>query len=320
LFSRGRKTPYSIIFEDPQAAKVHHYSLTLDFQETDKNLPLNLEILSPSSHEYSDGDGTYELHIEGEIKNNGPAKTTSVYTWATCYGSNGRVVAIDDTITLELDSGQKVSFELDTGLAHPKVPGALATSCELTAESNEYSSIAVVHVAQTKVATITSTTPGTLTTSAGTETAPAAPTTTSSDAGNLVLGLVILVPVAVIILVVIYVRARRRRIAAPQPPAGMMPPAPPVAPSVRYCLQCGEQIPLDVNFCNHCGASQQPPAAIMPPAPPVPPSVRSAPPVAPAEVMPPAPPVAPSARYCLKCGEEIRSDAGFCKHCGAKQP
>lgn len=84
-------------------------------------------------------------------------------------------------------------------------------------------------------------------------------TSTSSNVETLVLGFVILLmPVVVIILVVLYVRARprRHRPAAPKAAAAMMPTAPPVAPSVRYCLQCGEQIPLDVNFCKHCGAKQ----------------------------------------------------------------
>ena len=86
-----------------------------------------------------------------------------------------------------------------------------------------------------------------------------ATTSTSSDVGTLVLGFAfLLMPVAVIILVVLYVRARRRRAAAPQAAPATMPTSPPVAPSVRYCLQCGKQVPLSMNFCKYCGAKQQP--------------------------------------------------------------
>ena len=84
---------------------------------------------------------------------------------------------------------------------------------------------------------------------------------TSSEVGasDMALGLAfLLMPVAVIILAVLYVRARRRRAVAPQPAAAAMPAAPPVAPPVRYCVQCGKTIPLNMSFCKYCGAKQQP--------------------------------------------------------------
>jgi hypothetical protein len=64
----------------------------------------------------------------------------------------------------------------------------------------------------------------------------------------------LLMPVVVIVLVVLYVRARRRRTVAPQAAAATMPAASPV----RYCVQCGKEIPLNKNFCKYCGATQQP--------------------------------------------------------------
>ena len=90
-------------------------------------------------------------------------------------------------------------------------------------------------------------------------TSTATTTATTATTATLVLGFaILLIPVVVIILVVLTVttRLRRRRPAAPKAAATMMPTAPPVAPSVKYCLQCGEPIPLDVNFCEHCGAKQ----------------------------------------------------------------
>ena len=80
-------------------------------------------------------------------------------------------------------------------------------------------------------------------------------TTTSTDIGTQALGFVfLLMPVVVIVLAVLYVRARRRRTVAPQAAAATIPAASPV----RYCVQCGKEIPLNKNFCKYCGATQQP--------------------------------------------------------------
>lgn len=80
-------------------------------------------------------------------------------------------------------------------------------------------------------------------------------TSTGSDVATEVLAYAfLLMPVVVIVLVVLYVRARRRRTVAPQAAPATMPAASPV----RYCVQCGKEIPLNKNFCKHCGATQQP--------------------------------------------------------------
>jgi hypothetical protein len=80
-------------------------------------------------------------------------------------------------------------------------------------------------------------------------------TSTGSDVATEVLAYaLLLMPVVVIVLVVLYVRARRRRTVAPQAAAATMPAASPV----RYCVQCGKEIPFNKNFCKYCGATQQP--------------------------------------------------------------
>jgi hypothetical protein len=80
-------------------------------------------------------------------------------------------------------------------------------------------------------------------------------TSTGSDVATEVLAYaLLLMPVVVIVLVVLYVRARRRRTVAPQAATATMP----VASPVRYCVQCGKEIPLNKNFCKYCGATQQP--------------------------------------------------------------
>jgi ribosomal protein L40E len=79
-------------------------------------------------------------------------------------------------------------------------------------------------------------------------------TTTTSEGGTaeLALGLVFLaMPVALIVLVVLYVRSRRKsRQVTPAPAATS------TRPKLKYCLQCGKEIPEETTFCRYCGASQ----------------------------------------------------------------
>ena len=82
-------------------------------------------------------------------------------------------------------------------------------------------------------------------------------TSTGWNVGTPVPGFVmLLIPVVVIILVALYVGARRRRPGAPKAAAAMMPTAPSVAPSARYCMQCGRGILQESIYCEHCGARQ----------------------------------------------------------------
>jgi hypothetical protein len=256
LILPGRKAPFWIPFDNPQAAKVHHHALTLDFQETDENPPLNLEILSLSSYEWN-GDSAM-VHIVGKMRNNGPARTTSINVFTTCYGSNGRVAAIDEAVTEDLDPAQNVDFEIQVD--HPRVSRSVGTSCELFAESDDYISVAQT-LTQAGVAPATSTIPGTSTSSAETGITVAAPTTRTSDFGYFIVGLaVLMLPVVVIVLVVLYVRARHRRGVTSQAAASTAPENHP-SPSreergVKYCVDCGAEIPSAVQYCTKCGHKQ----------------------------------------------------------------
>jgi len=64
----------------------------------------------------------------------------------------------------------------------------------------------------------------------------------------------LLLPVVVIVLAVLYLRARRKGKAPPAPTAVVTAPA--AVPSVKYCIQCGREVPLGEEFCRHCGARQ----------------------------------------------------------------
>ena len=70
----------------------------------------------------------------------------------------------------------------------------------------------------------------------------------------------LLIPVILIVLVVLYVRARRRRAVAPQAAAATTPrpypPPPPVEAGVKYCIDCGAEMPSSTQYCTKCGSKQ----------------------------------------------------------------
>jgi len=47
--------------------------------------------------------------------------------------------------------------------------------------------------------------------------------------------------------------AKEAQLAPPPPPPPTVPPAPTPTTPLRFCLQCGRQIPLDAKFCPYCG-------------------------------------------------------------------
>jgi len=128
-----RKSPFEVLLTDTtQAAKVHHYSLSITFSITDP-IPLGLEILSNSS--YIDEVGY--MHVVGEIKNIATGRATYVKVIATFYNLTGHVIATAFTYSdpSDLDPGQKAPFEILL-LHTDRVP--LVASYALTAESSQY--------------------------------------------------------------------------------------------------------------------------------------------------------------------------------------
>jgi len=132
----GRKSPFDILLTDTgQAAKVHHYSLSVTSSPAD-SIPLGLEILSNSS--YVDDVGC--MHVVGEIKNVEAETTTYVMVVATFYNSTGHVVAAAFAYSdpSDIDSGQTAPFEIlltDTDRV------SLVASYALTAQSDQYALI-----------------------------------------------------------------------------------------------------------------------------------------------------------------------------------
>jgi len=129
----GRKSPFEVILLDTtQAAKVHHYSLSVEFSATSP-IPIGLEILSNSS--YIDAVGF--MHVVGEIKNVATGTATLVKVITTFYDQTGNVVATAFRYSSpsDISPGQKASFDLV--LTHKnRVP--LVATYALTAESNQY--------------------------------------------------------------------------------------------------------------------------------------------------------------------------------------
>lgn len=132
----GRKSPFEVLLVDTaQAAKVHHYSLSVTFSATSPIL-IGLEILSHSS--YVDDVGV--MHVVGEIKNIATGTATYVKIAATFYNSTGHVVATAFTYSdpSDLNPDQTAPFEVLLVYTN-RVP--LVDAYELTAESTQYALI-----------------------------------------------------------------------------------------------------------------------------------------------------------------------------------
>lgn len=78
-----------------------------------------------------------------------------------------------------------------------------------------------------------------------------------------------------------------------QPPASAAAPVAdgatiiaPTAMLIRYCQNCGSELPEDERFCRECGASTRPQEAM-------------------------------TVKYCIECGRPVRQGARFCAGCGA---
>jgi hypothetical protein len=132
----GRKSPFEVLLVDTtQAAKVHHYSLSVTFSATSP-IPMGLEILSHSS--YVDAVGY--MHVVGEVENIATGTATYVKIAATFYNATGHVVATAFTYSdpSDLSPGQTAPFEVLLVYTN-RVP--LVDAYELTAESAQYALI-----------------------------------------------------------------------------------------------------------------------------------------------------------------------------------
>jgi len=134
----GRKSPFEIALLDiAESARVSHYSLSVTYLETNE-IPMKLEILSHSK--YTDAEGN--MHIVGNLRNNGDEKLVNAKVVATYYDVSWHVVAaaligFDPELTGDINPNQIVPFEIILDKARAQYVQTYA----LAAESNQYAMI-----------------------------------------------------------------------------------------------------------------------------------------------------------------------------------
>ncbi|MFB3889099.1 MAG: FxLYD domain-containing protein [Candidatus Bathyarchaeia archaeon] len=128
------KSPFKILFLEKNVVPlIDHYSLSVSYDPATAR-PGNLKILSNTSYVGQTGN----LHVVGEIQNNGNNTANYVEVFATFYDTAGNVVAEESTFSnpSTLSAGQKAPFDI---LFVEKARVPLIDHYVLTAESNEYS-------------------------------------------------------------------------------------------------------------------------------------------------------------------------------------
>jgi hypothetical protein len=133
----NQKSPFKIILiETQQVAKIDHYLLSVSSYSNADELSAKLQILSNSSYIGLTG----YMYIVGEIKNIGNETANYTHVIATFYDLNGKVIATDYTYTEpeHIAPNQTAPFEIIL-IETNRIP--LIHSYELTAESNQYSTI-----------------------------------------------------------------------------------------------------------------------------------------------------------------------------------
>ncbi|WP_455369978.1 FxLYD domain-containing protein [[Eubacterium] cellulosolvens] len=110
----GSKSPFDLFLfsSSPDIiSRVDHYELNIDFTETNQTLTRTLILLS-KYHYISNVTGY--LYIVGEIENNGTETSTFTQAFATCYDTNGTVVAVGSAFTnpYSIEYGQRSPFQI----------------------------------------------------------------------------------------------------------------------------------------------------------------------------------------------------------------
>jgi hypothetical protein len=134
----GRKSPFEIALLDvAESARVFRYSLSVTYLETNE-IPMKLEI--PSYSNYTDAEGN--MHIVGNLRNNGDETLVNAKVVATYYDASSRVVAaaligFDPELTGDINPNQTEPFEIILD----KTRAQYVQTYALTAESNQYAMI-----------------------------------------------------------------------------------------------------------------------------------------------------------------------------------
>lgn len=110
----GTRSPFDlfIVSSSPDIiSRIDHYELNIDFTETNQTLTRTLLLLS--KYNYISNVTGY-LYIVGELQNNGTETSTFTQAFATCYDTNGTVVAVGSTFAnpYSIEHGQKAQFQI----------------------------------------------------------------------------------------------------------------------------------------------------------------------------------------------------------------
>jgi hypothetical protein len=114
LLPPGSGSPFDLILISSSTdiiSRIDHYELDLDFTETNQTLTRTLLLLSNYSYI---SNVTGYLYIIGEIQNNSTETSTFTQAFATCYDTNGTVVAVGSAFTdpYSIEYGEKSPFQI----------------------------------------------------------------------------------------------------------------------------------------------------------------------------------------------------------------
>jgi hypothetical protein len=136
----GVLSPFDILFSDKgMVQQVDHYNLTTSYLPATAH-PQALTVLSSVKSVDSMGD----IHIKGEVQNNGNSATTYVEVIGSFYDSSGKIVAEDFTFTepTTIQAGQKAPYDLQL---YDNSRNSLISNFSVTTESLEYSAISTAN-------------------------------------------------------------------------------------------------------------------------------------------------------------------------------
>jgi hypothetical protein len=126
----GMRSPFDVTLTGSSVVQqVDRYELEVSYSETD--IILNRTLLVQSYNYSSIMTGSF--HVVAEIKNNSTKISNATNAIATCYDSNGTVVAAEQSTLKNLNPGQTVSFDM----AIDQSQSTKVTRYEVSAISNE---------------------------------------------------------------------------------------------------------------------------------------------------------------------------------------
>lgn len=127
------KSPFAILCSSQDALNVHNYSLSVSWTDYAAGKPAGLAIVSNSSFV----DGSNNMHVTGQIKNQGALTARFVQAIVTYYDASGKVVGVDSSYTDPTNLSPNQTGNYDTQLIYTQQVAKVA-GYSVTAQSIEY--------------------------------------------------------------------------------------------------------------------------------------------------------------------------------------